>query len=247
MRESSGGHAAPAAREEIPMGLIPDSKVGKIEFCENHVTPWTTNAVAMGSSAAAVTDWSAKTTAARAAYQAQQAAQSAAKDATNDLNVALDALMVATGAIIKQVRAKADMSGNSIYSLASLPVPPTPTPMPPPGKPTDLLVTLSETGALTLTWKCPNPTGSQGTIYQIWRRTSPTAAFEYLGGAGSKLFVDETIPAGSSQVTYQIQGARSTAVGEFAQFNVNFGVNTGGEMTASVSEGDGDGPAKIAA
>jgi hypothetical protein len=37
-------------------------------------------------------------------------------------------------------------------------------------------------------------------------------------------------------VTYQIQAVRSTAVGPWAQFNVNFGVSSGGAMTASVTE-----------
>jgi len=60
--------------------------------------------------------------------------------------------------------------------------------------------------------------------------------FTYLGGTGMKEFTDATIPAGSAQVTYQIQATRTTAVGPWAQFNVNFGVSSGGEMTASVSE-----------
>lgn len=227
------------------MALIPDSKVGKIEFCENHVSPWTTNAVAIGTTPAAVTDWSTKTAAARAAYVAQQAAQSAAKDATTDLNVALDALMIATSSIIKQVRAKADMSGNSVYSLASLPVPPTPTPVPAPGTPTDFKVELFVDGSLKLAWKCTNPTGAQGTIYQVWRRVTADSEFTYLGGSGTKDFIDQTIPTGASQITYQIQAVRSSAVGNWAQFNVNFGTTAAGTVTASVS--DGGSPTKIAA
>ena len=89
-------------------------------------------------------------------------------------------------------------------------------------------------GAVTLKWKCANPAGTSGTIYQVWRRDTPTGDFNYLGGTGSKSFDDATIPAGSGGVTYQIQAVRSTAVGLWAQFNVNFGVSSGGEMTASV-------------
>ena len=36
---------------------------------------------------------------------------------------------------------------------------------------------------------------------------------------------------------YQIQAVRSTAVGEFATFNVKFGVSTGGAVTATVTDG----------
>ena len=45
-------------------------------------------------------------------------------------------------------------------------------------------------------------------VYQVYRRATATGEFTYLGGSGAKTFVDSTIPAGSSQVTYQIQ-ARS--------------------------------------
>jgi len=226
------------------MSLIPDTKVGKIEFCENHVTPWNTNSVAMGSSAAAVTAWQAKVETARNAYTAQQAAQSVAKDATTDLNLAINAMIDATTSIIKQVRAKADISGDSVYSLASLPVPATPSPVPPPGKPTNLTVLLDETGVLQLAWKCNNPAGSTGTIYQVWRQIGEAGTLQYLGGVGEKKFTDDTLPAGSANVMYQIQAARSTAVGLWATFNVKFGVSSGGAITASVTEG---GPAKIAA
>ena len=59
-----------------------------------------------------------------------------------------------------------------------------------------------------------------------------------------KEFTDQTVPAGSSQVTYQIQAVRSTAAGPWAQFNVNFGTSSGGTMISSITEST---PTKIAA
>jgi hypothetical protein len=38
-------------------------------------------------------------------------------------------------------------------------------------------------------------------------------------------------------VTYQVQAVRSTAVGRWTQFNVNFGSGGSGTEIASVSEG----------
>jgi hypothetical protein len=79
-------------------------------------------------------------------------------------------------------------------------------------------------------------------MYQVYRRIGGGSGdgageFTYLGGSGSKKFVDSTVPAGSSQITYQIQAVRSTAVGAWEQFNVNIGTNTGtGAMTASVEK-----------
>ncbi len=64
----------------------------------------------------------------------------------------------------------------------------------------------------------------------------PTGEFNYLGGSGEKEFTDSTIPAGSSQVTYQLQAVRfptgARPVGA-RQFNVNFGTGSG---TTTVTE-----------
>ena len=60
-------------------------------------------------------------------------------------------------------------------------------------------------------------------------------------------FVDLTVPAGVPSVMYQIQGVRSTSVGDAAEFIVNFGTTSAGGMTvASVGTPNGK-PAKIAA
>lgn len=112
----------------------------------------------------------------------------------------------------------------------------TPTPRPAPGKPASLVVTLDETGVLNLGWKCANPPNTQGTTYNVFRKIAGETEFTYLGGTGERKITDTTLPAGSSGVIYQIQAVRSTAVGPWAQFNVNFGVSSGGAMTASVTE-----------
>lgn len=218
------------------MSTQPRGNAGKIVFCEEHVSPFTTNAVAIGTTTAAVTAWSALVTAARSAYNTQQAALAAAKDATVNVDLAVDAMMTATSSIIKQVRAKADLSGNGVYSLASLPVPAKPSPKGAPGQPTNLKVSLAVTGELTLKWKCPNPTGTSGTIYQVWRKIGVNGELTYLGGTGMREFVDDSLPAGSTNVMYQIQGVRSTVIGPCNQFNVNFGVSATGAVSATVSE-----------
>jgi hypothetical protein len=229
------------------MGLIPDTKIGRIQFYQSKITPWTTNAVAIGTTAAAVTDLGTKADAAATKLDAQIAAQEAAKTATLAADNAVSALMVAGAAIIKNIRAKAETTGASVYELAEIPPPATPTPIGPLGTPGDFNVALSVTGALQLKWKCTNPVGATGTIYQIFRRIGAAGEFVYIGGSGAKTFTDATVPAGSSQVAYQLQAVRSTSVGPFAQFNVNFGVSSGGQMTASVTEAPATPPAKIAA
>ncbi len=109
-----------------------------------------------------------------------------------------------------------------------------PTPVNTLGKPGKFTVTLDETGALALQWKCAHPRAS-GTVYQIWRRIGAQGEFVFLGSVGRKRFTDGTLPAGTPAITYQIQAVRSTAAGPRAQFNVNFGTN-GGTLLASVVE-----------
>ncbi len=118
----------------------------------------------------------------------------------------------------------------------------TPSPRPAPGTPYRFSVGLASDGSVTLKWKCNNPKGSSGTIYQVWRRIAPTTDFTYLGGTGEKLFADGTIPAGTAQVTYQIQAVRSTAVGAWAQYNVSFGVSGSGPVVEQVAEAGGAEP-----
>ena len=226
------------------MGLMPFSQIGKIEFCEHHVTPWTTNSVAMGSSAAAITAWQTKVEAARDAYEAQKAAQNAAKAATNDLKIAMLAMTDATADVVRQIRTQAGIVGDSVYSLAEIPAPATPGPVGAPGMPESFKVVLQPNGSLKIGWSCANPPGCHGVIYQVWRKVEATEAYQYLGGAGKREFVDTTVPSGVPSVMYQVQGTRTTSVGVANDFTVNFGVGSGGIVTASVADGK---PAKLAA
>ncbi len=136
--------------------------------------------------------------------------------------------------LLKQVYAKAATAGDSVYSLASIPIPATPSPVGPPGQPSDFATELDGDGSLIITWKCVNPAG--GTMYQVFRQIGGEGDFDYIGGSGEKKYVDTTIPAGATQLTYKVQAQRTTGAGMWATFNVYFGTNAGGTMTASVVE-----------
>ena len=218
------------------MSVVPANRVDKIEFYENHVGPWAANAVAIGTTAGDVTNVQAKTEAARTAYEEHQAAQTAAKAKTLAFYNAVEAMADAGSDVIKQIRAKAATAGDNVYVLAQIPAPATPSPVGAPGTPSGFKVELFQDGSLGLTWKCANPAGSNGTMYQVFRRVGAAGEFTYLGGSGEKKFTDATVPAGASQVTYQVQAVRSTAVGQWAQFNVNFGTTSAGAATATVGE-----------
>lgn len=216
--------------------LLPSTTLGKIEFYENHIAPWTTNVTAVGLVIGDVTAVGTAAAAARASYTAQQLAQQAAKSATLDLETKLRILQAAGSSAIQKIRGKATGSGSgadAVYVLAQIPAPAIPTPVGAPGTPSDLKVVLNPDGSLTLGWKCANPAGSTGTIYNLRRKLAGAPDFTVLGGAGARTFIDQTIPAGTASAIYEITAVRSTAAGMAQQFVVNFGT-TGGEMMASV-------------
>jgi hypothetical protein len=223
------------------MGVIPTKPLERVQWYENHIEPFTTNATAIGITSTEATDLQTKTVAARAAYVAQQTAQQSAKVATEAFQNAVAAMSTAGAGLVKKIRVKAETTNNpDVYTLAEIPAPPTPARKPAPGKPSNFQVALGSTGNLALSWKCET-FGGAGTIYQIWRQIGEAGTLEYLGGSGTKEFVDQTLPAGSNNVAYQIQAVRSSAVGEFGTFTVKFGVGSTGAMTASIM------PAKAAA
>jgi hypothetical protein len=209
----------------------PKQIVARIQWAENHVAPFTTNAVAIGITSAIATSFQTKTEAARAALQARDAAAAALRDRNNDLRMAMIELSDAGGAIVNTVHAKADMVGDSVYSLASIPVPKTPAPRSAPGPLSDLKAALNPDGSIDLTWTGDNG-GSVGTVYQVYRQDTPSDDYEALGVSGEKRWTDTTIPAGSSQVMYKIRALRSTVAGPWAIFPVTFGSGGSGGMTA---------------
>ena len=234
------------------MGIVPDSRLGKIEFYEAHTLaagPWASNAAAIGLAPAAVTALGTLTTLARAAFNAAEAARQAAKAATQNYYDKVRALHSNPGAgqdMIDTIRLYAETKNDpNVYVLAQIPAPAVPGTTPPPGTPFEFTVGLLQNGALELKWKCNNPSGTQGTIYEVKRRTGASGAFSYVGSSGVRTFTDDTVAAGSPGVTYQITAVRSTQRGNPGQFTVSFGVGGGPGLTiASITEG---GPMKMAA
>jgi hypothetical protein len=218
------------------MRLVPITHHGKIQYFQNKEIPWGDHAAQIGTSPAAVADLAAKVAAAREKLAAQAQAAQAARSATADLRAAIRDMAQAGADIIKQIRAKAAADGgDDVYVLAQIPAPATPSPIPPPGTPANFTVTLRGDGSLMLKWKCKNPRGAVGTIYQISRQIGAGGEFTNIGVVGSKRFVDTTLSAGAAaSVTYQVVAMRSTAAGTAARFTVNLGVQGAAGAAASV-------------
>ncbi len=243
------------------MGIVPDTRLGKIEFYEAKIGPWSTSAAGVGLAPAAVTALSTATLAARAAYNAHIAAIEASKAATQFYYDKVRTMHAGPGLgadMIQTIKTFAQTTNNpNVYVLAQLPGPNTPSEVPPPGTPFDFKINLLQTGAIELKWKCDNPEGSVGTMYEVRRAMNgPTSDYAVVGATGTKSFIDATLPlgggAGGNPVFYQITAVRSTARGEPANFMVNFGVGgiggTGGfTITAMGSNASGNGESRLAA
>jgi len=223
------------------MSIVPDNRVGKIEFYEAHNPVWTANAVAVGLLPASVTALVTATTNARKAYNDHLAAQAAAKAATNAFYDKVRLMHAAPGAgadMIQTIKTFAQTTNNpNVYVLAQIPPPAAGGTTPPPGTPFDFTVGLLQDGSLELKWKCSNPSGTVGTIYEV-KRSIGGGALTFVGATGVKTFTDDSLPSNASPCTYQVTAVRSTARGNPAQFTVNFGMGGGGLTIASViSEG----------
>jgi hypothetical protein len=217
------------------MPVVPKKKLPRLEFYEQHETVWTDEAANIGLAAGDPAALAAKNAAARAAYENHLAAQQNARAATQGWYEALADLSTFGAGLIDKIRAKAKTGGgDATYTLAQISAPPTPSPVAAPGTPDKFKVEVDQSGALILSWGCPNPAGATGTTYLVSRQVSGAGEFVVLGATGKKTFTDTALPAGTTAVTYRIRAQRSTAQGLPAEFTVKFGTGSAGQVTATV-------------
>ncbi len=216
------------------MPTVPTKDIEVIQFFEYHVPVWTAAPLTMGLTVAQMTALDTTTKAARIAFTAQQNAKNTAKAATVTFHNAIGALRNNGADLVKAIRAFAQTTSNpGVYALAQIDPPAPATPRPAPGQPTDFTVTLTTEGAITLKWKATDASASTGVYFNV-RRKIGDAAYEIIGNTGSKSFVDDTLPFGTSSATYIIQGFRGTQPGTASdQFIVQFGVG-GGSLSSEL-------------
>lgn len=210
------------------MGIIPSTVQDQLDFFDQHQDQWQSVATSIGLTSAQATAFKTAANAARSAYNNQLAAEAAKLAATNTATTARRAARVMCAELIAVIKGYANQQANPnrVYDDAQIPAPATPTPAPAPGTPFDFTVELLQSGAITLRWKCTNPAGTSGTIYEVRRRANQTSGtpFVFIGATGTREFTDDTL--GSTAVTYEITAVRSTRRGNPATWNVSFG--TGG-------------------
>ena len=217
------------------MSVLPPTIIEQIEFCEAHNPTWSVAPTSIGLTALQMTALTTATTNARKAYNDAQLAREASKGATTTLHTNAATMRGQVSDLIRQIKAYAELQSNpgAVYAAAQIPPPAAPTPPPPPGQPTDVTVGLNPDGSITLRWKTANASPSAGVFFQGARRIGATSAYAPIGGAsggprGVSEFVDNTLPLGTQQASYIIQGRRGTQVGQASEaINIQFGVGGG--------------------
>lgn len=211
------------------MPVIPATRLEQLEFSEAHLPIFGTTPTAIGLTAAQVSTLSALTDTARKDYDAALSARQASKAATEAMYASVGNMRTQLADMVRSIKTFAEASANpaSVYSMAQIPAPQSPSEVPPPGTPFDFRVEILQNGALRITWKCDNPEGTSGTIYEVFRG-AVGSTLSYVGSSGIKEFVDDTLPRSAVPISYQFTAVRSTRRGDPAVLTVSFGVAGGG-------------------
>lgn len=192
------------------MPLVPDSRIGQIEFYEAHNPQWTAKATTIGLTAAQMTTLTSLTTTARAAFNAAEAARNAAKAATQEYYNAVSNMSALGASYITQIRAKAETTNDpTVYTSAQIPPRATPTPAGPPTNATSVSALLENDGNVQLSWR---GTVSQGQFFSVWRKLAGQTTWTQIGSVAAKSFIDSGVPAGTTYAYYQIKSHRNSQV-----------------------------------
>lgn len=218
--------------------ILPTKVQDLLQFITEHAEEWDDAPTTIGLSAAQVTHLKTTLGLAQTAYDHQQSAITASRSATVKAKTLIADARAETADLIRFIKAFAQAQPNPdlIYSAADLPPPAAPSPAAPPAQAENFKAELTGDGFINLTWKAP-VTASGAVVWLISRRIG-MGPYVSVGVSGERAFTDETIPLGSSSVSYKVQGQRGQTLGDVSlPFTLQFGVDGDGfAITAQVSE-----------
>lgn len=232
-------------RPEAAMSIVPETRSGKVEFYQVHAPVWAEDPASIGLTAEDVAELQERVDEAQAALIEHQRAQEAARAATQRYHHAVRRMHSGGGipdgsptvggvcgtALLKRIKAYAQITGDAgVYVRAQIGEPRKtgrPGSAGAPGKPYGFEVALTQMGWLELTWKCDNPDGTVGTVYQVMRALEDGPSVPR-AMVGEKRLLDETVPPGTRVIRYEVTAMRSTGKGESAEYVVRFGAQAGG-------------------
>lgn len=219
------------------MPIVPETRAGKLMFYRVRVPHWAEDPAAIGLTGESVAEMQGLVDEAWEAYTAHLEAMKAARGATMRYHQAVRRMHAGAGngtgggvacgsALLQRIKGYAQITGdNAVYARAGIDPPAKPGrpgSAPAPGTPHSFAVSLKQTGEIELTWKCDNPDGTAGTIYQV-RRALDGGPATPLAVVGEKRLVDETVPPGTKSCRYWVTALRSTGKGGETEHTVHFG------------------------
>lgn len=229
------------------MAVLPDSRLGQLEWFESHNSIWSTNFAALNLSASQMTTLVSLTSAARATYNAMLAAQQASKNATQAWYDAQEAMSNKGADYIKAIKAFAATSGNpGVYTIAQIPPPKAPSPVPAPTQPSNLSGTISPQGVLTLSWGADRSGPTSGIFFHVERKLGDNGPWASLGATQELTYTDAAVTTYGTIATYQVQARRGD---KFSPWSMPLVVDLIGNSNSSViaTFGSGDGTGERAA
>lgn len=200
------------------MSTVPKSREQQINFFEQHIAIWSNDPASIGLTSGVVTELNGLTQQARASFVSVQALREAAKAGTTGFHNATDAMSALGGAAINTIRAYAKTTGDDgVYEAAQIPPPDAPTPYPAPAAPADLKTSLDNNGNVNVTWRITQPASGAQVFTMVTRRLNGNGPFTLIGSTQGKQFTDTTVPAGTAEVTYQLQAMAGGQTGPFSE------------------------------
>lgn len=215
---------------------IPDRFAPAIQWCTQRVGKWRDNRALLGLAEAAVDELDAQTQAARDARASYLRAKRELRNASKTYRNSVGTMRRTAAALLATIRATAKRSDEptSVYAAASVPPPARRGPSPTPATPRDFEVELLGDGSLKVRFECPHPPGVRAVTYRVERMLDMTGGMQIIQTAKGRSFTDDSIPAGTRSVLYQVTAQTSTRDGEAAVHLVPFGQ---GSMAGETADG----------
>lgn len=211
------------------MGLLPSSRIKRLNYFNSRVDTWVANATQIGLTPAQASAFKILVETALSKNLAAEQLRNQSKAATQSYYEAADDAITPGRAYLATIKAYAEATGNpNVYALAEVDPPAPPTPAPVPAVPENVVGTISPTGSVTLNWEATPSGASSGIFFLVGRKRGAETTYTVIGGTPLREFFDPAPDVCDGPVSYQVRAQRG-------QLSSNWSV----PITFDVSNGPG--------
>lgn len=235
------------------MPIQPNSIDDFINFAITHADTWKDAPEQVGLSRQQADEAEAVALTMRSAREASVQAHADAESATitQDAAIASGRKKFADYIGTIKLHAERQTDPNDVYAAADLPLPKPRRALPAPETPANIKASLNTDGSILITWQPPARGAFRGkTFFQVQRTLTGSCTgaadipYDTIAVSHDRRFMDLTIPAGYTKVTYRIIASRNGKHSDVSQeASVNFGTVREFSRPSGLSDED---PAKAA-